>query len=100
MEQGRPCSLLAPLLAPGKRVPGFGGGAVPRAGTLRGEDKGEGELSPRCPLPLASSGGAGCIGQTVRGGSSAVLATAPSHHGEGGRWSPGTALGVLWGRHG
>lgn len=65
MEQGRPCSLLAPVLAPGKRVPGFGGGAVPRAGTPRGE--GEGELSPRRPLPLASSGSASCMGRSVHG---------------------------------
>lgn len=84
MEQGRSCSLLAPVLAPGKRVPGFGGGVVPRAGTPHGE----GELSPWRPLPLASSGSAGCIGRSVRGCGGAALVTAPSHRGEGGRWSP------------
>jgi len=107
MEQGWAHSLLAPVLAPRKRVLGFSGSLVPRVGT-RCHD---GELShgaqwqpsavhrhavlrrraaPWRPLPLACSSGArcthrpaasgragGCCCPSVHGRGGTVLATAP-----------------------
>lgn len=69
MERGRAGSLLAPVLAPGKRVLGLGGSSVPRAGTRCHE----GELSrgARCPSPALAvpdvSPGCGAMAPSDRG---------------------------------
>lgn len=66
MEWGRACSLLTLVLAPGKRVPGFGSSLVPCAGTRCHE----GELSrgARCPSPAPAVPDAapGCLWQGGR----------------------------------